>query len=475
MKVEKVNLNISSAQYQAQKPVYRISSQPDQTSFKGNISQSVIEKEINALNTPMLRGINKLKSNIGELQDICINALGTGLLAPIFIKYNPLSKTDEDTRTYSAWRQPVSAVLAVATQGTITIPFVKCINSMANTGWFDEECNMTPFKDKNYVEKMMKKLHPEMTKKQLTDKVNEFIENQDKELINGIKKENTVFYNFRNVPDPKKMDENKYKDLLRKTVDDMIKDEKEQLERCDKTKLPKRVERSEFYRTHYDESKSLLEEMSEKINNTEKVSDIKSYLKNKYKALKANKANKHLLDIISETKDLANAGKSDMAEKVNKMLGHVEKYKGFTSREAVAEEVQKSIASRVTEHKDTIKFLEDVQKAITDGKTASEIETMFTQKVKQLKEAGKEFRLADKVFSEEVASKLKTITKKHIEGVKRISTLVVALAMLPITCSLLNWIYPRFMDAVFPNLSNKKHGNEAKELVEKATKNSEVK
>ena len=142
MKVEKVNLNISGANYQAKKPVYR-QAHPNQTSFQGNISQSVIEKEINALNTPLLRGINKLKSNIGELQDICINALGTGLLAPIFIKYNPLSKTDEDTRTYSAWRQPVSAVLAVATQGAITIPFVKCINSMANTGWFDEECNLS--------------------------------------------------------------------------------------------------------------------------------------------------------------------------------------------------------------------------------------------------------------------------------------------------------------------------------------------
>ena len=114
--------------------------------------------------------------------------------------------------------------------------------------------------------------------------------------------------------------------------------------------------------------------------------------------MKANKANKHLLDIISETKDLANAGKSDMAEKVNKMLGHVEKYKGFTSREAVAAEVQKSIASRVTEHKDTIKFLEDVQKAITDGKTASEIETMFTQKVKQLKEAGIRLDLSNAIL-----------------------------------------------------------------------------
>ena len=334
---------------------------------------------------------------------------------------------------------------------------------------------MTPFKDKSYVERMMKKLHPEMTEKQLADKVNEFIDSQNKQLVNTIKKENTVYYNFRNVSDPKKMDENKYKDLLRKTVDDMIKDEKEQLERCDKTKLPKRVERSEFYRTHYDESKQLLEEMAEKINTTEKVSDIKSYLKNKHKALKANKANNHLLDIISETKDLASAGKYDMAEKVKKMLGHVEKYKGFTSKEAVAVEVQKSIASRVTEHKETIQFLEEVQKAITEGKTVSEIETMFSKKVKSFKEAGKEFRLADKIFSEEVASKLKSITKKHLEGVKRISTLVVALAMLPVTCSLLNWIYPRFMDAVFPNLSNKKHGNEAKELVEKATKNSEVK
>ena len=153
----------------------------------------------------------------------------------------------------------------------------------------------------------------------------------------------------------------------------------------------------------------------------------------------------------------------------------LKKYKGFTSKEAVAVEVQKSIASRVTEHKETIQFLEEVQKAITEGKTVSEIETMFSKKVKSFKEAGKEFRLADKIFSEEVASKLKSITKKHLEGVKRISTLVVALAMLPVTCSLLNWIYPRFMDAVFPNLSNKKHGNEAKELVEKATKNSEVK
>lgn len=43
---------------------------------------------------------------------------------------------------------------------------------------------------------------------------------------------------------------------------------------------------------------------------------------------------------------------------------------------------------------------------------------MFKLKIKEAKNANKEFRLADKVFSKEVASKLKELTKKHIEGVK---------------------------------------------------------
>ena len=56
----------------------------------------------------------------------------------------------------------------------------------------------------------------------------------------------------------------------------------------------------------------------------------------------------------------------------------------------------------------------------------------------------------------EVAKKLKSLTKSRIDGCKRIANLIVALAVLPISCSLLNWIYPRFMAAVFPNLSHKK-------------------
>ena len=107
---------------------------------------------------------------------------------------------------------------------------------------------------------------------------------------------------------------------------------------------------------------------------------------------------------------------------------------------------------------------------------------MFTREVEdyhkkavKLNLENKESRLKDKKFSFEVANKLKTLTNKHIEGVTRISTLIAALAILPVSCSLLNWIYPRFMDAFFPKLSSKKHNNESKELINNANKNSEVK
>ena len=68
--------------------------------------------------------------------------------------------------------------------------------------------------------------------------------------------------------------------------------------------------------------------------------------------------------------------------------------------------------------------------------------------------------------------KYKKNVEQNLKAHKQFTGIVISLAVLPITCCLLNWIYPRFMDAVFPNLSNKKHDNESKQLVEKAPKQS---
>lgn len=472
MNIDKINLNIKNSGYHSQR---QSKTKNNQIGFTSNIPQATIEKEINALNPSILRGINKLKNNIGEFQDICINALGTGLLAPIFIKYNPLSKTDEDTRTYSAWRQPLSALLAIATQGLFTIPIVSKINSMANEGALNLDCNKTPFKDKDYAMHLMKKLHPGLNKKQREALADEYIAKQDANLINTLKKENTVYYTIKGQTEPVKISQEKYTEVLNKTVDSMLADEEKRLKVCNDVKLTKRIERSEFYRNNYDTSKNLLNEIEAKINSTDDVKEITKFLKNKHKELKKAKANTQLLDMITETRILGSAGKDKMLEKVKRMQGHIEKYKGLKSKEQVVEAVKASISERINEHKDSIEFLNKVKKAIAENKTINEIEEMFKLKIKESKNANKEFRLADKIFSKEVATKLKEITKKHIEGVKRIATLAGALIILPISCDLLNRIYPRFMDIAFPKLSSKKHNNESKELVDKATKNSEVK
>ena len=496
MKIEKVNSNFVNSAYLDK---LNDKTASIQTGFTGSIPQAVIEKEINKRNPKVLKGINRLRNNIGEFQDICINATGTGLLAPIFIKYNPLSKTDEDTRTYSAWRQPVSAVLAILTQGLITIPVVKMIKNMANNGYLNEESNLTPFRDKKYIEKLMKKMHPEANKKELEKYVADYLKSSSGDLqstIHSLKQDNTVYYTVRTLFDkhtsktnsgdhPKtkrvKIDSKRYTELLNRTVDDIIKLEQKELDRCGKVKFTRRLAQSEFYRTNSQEALDLLNDMKTKINSTDNIPDIRKQFKTELRKLKSNKANQHLIDMLSETMVLSTAGKDKMLEKVAKMEGHVYKHMNKTP-EQVKEAVEKSVKERIESHKSAIDFLNKVKDAIKDGKTVSQIEEMFNQEVKEYHDKAVKLnfedtasRLKNKIFSEEVASKLKILTEKHIEGVKRVSTLIAALAILPVSCSLLNWIYPRFMDAVFPNLSSKKHNNESKELVDKATKNSEVK
>ena len=99
-----------------------------------NYSSKMILREINKNMPRSLKFFNNLYSKMGERQDIIINAIGTGVVAPIFIKYNNLSKTDSKTKTYSALRQTAMALIAVGLQAGITIPADKYIDKMAKTG-----------------------------------------------------------------------------------------------------------------------------------------------------------------------------------------------------------------------------------------------------------------------------------------------------------------------------------------------------
>lgn len=78
----------------------------------------------------------------GDVANVIITGLGTGLVAPLMINYNPLSKEDSDTKAYAAWRQPISAVIAVVTQVGITKQVEKTLKGMATEGRFGEKMNL---------------------------------------------------------------------------------------------------------------------------------------------------------------------------------------------------------------------------------------------------------------------------------------------------------------------------------------------
>lgn len=468
--IEKINVNLTNGSQLRSQNLNKRGTIPN---FTG-VSASEVKAGINQMQNPFMKWMSKFENNIGELQDVCINAVGTGLLAPIFIKYNPLSKTDEDTRTYSAWRQPISAVLAVCTSGLVTIPFSRLVKRMSNDGTFSEPLNKSPFQDKDFLTKQTKKAHPDWNDARIENHVNDTMKAQEDTLLRSIRDNDTVNYTYKSITDgkitTKSMSKEKFRDLLSRTVADLKENEQKQLDRFNNEKIPNRIERNEYFRTNPQKSKEFLDSISAKINGTDNIDEIKKFLESKKKSVKSDKV---LKQIVSDLIDYAGVDKESVKTKVDHMLDYHNASIGKNSKAEIEQMVKEGTAPRVKQYENSIKFLEDVEKAIKEGKSVKAIEELFNNK----KATANFFSesLQNKNLADEIIKKLKDLTKSRIDGCKRIANLIVALAVLPVACSLLNWIYPRFMAAVFPNLSNKKHGNESQELVDKATKNQEVK
>lgn len=479
MKVEKVNYIQHSAYNKCK------SAKSGMPSFQGSVPQQELVKELKNIIPPFMKVISKLSESIGEVQNIIINALCTGLVAPIFIKYNFLSKTDEDTRTYSAWRQPISAILAVATQAGMVAPFNSVIENMAYSGEYPEEYNLSNFKNENYIRKLIKKAEPNLTKDQLNKRVNEEIQKQHQELFDNIRNKNQILLKSANAPS-KPLSEKAYRETLLDTINSLIKQDKNKLDSC-KVKLEKRLHRSEYLSQNNGKAKAMLEEIKNNLDKNDNLSSVKNYLSTKSKSLKKEKADDELISMVQELLDRIKKintpskveGKQvinpkqiimeELRSKTNKMLAHVQKYNLIHDKSLIQEEVTRSVAEREKAFTKSLELLNSIKTDLTEGKnlTAADIEAL-------LKEHSKGVSFKDSAlhtnFIEEIITKYKNNINNNLKGHKQFTGLLISLAILPITCCLLNWVYPRFMDAVFPNLSNKKHDNESKDLIDKAPK-----
>ena len=436
------------------------------------ISELKMENEIKDFMPSAVKGMKRLCDNMGETQNIILNALGTGLVAPIFIKWNPLSKTDEDTRTYSAWRQPVSAILAVVTQVGVTIPFSKMIENRANAGFYDAKYNKTLFQDDKFITKKLKRIYPYTSKKQIQEMTQNKIAEQYQNLIHMIQDNKVIMSKEDGSPLP--MDDQKFKELVDKVLQKKIDFEEGELKKCNEITIPKKLKRGEYYRNHTEEAKQIFNELNNHLAKTSNPESIKNEVKQLKKQYK--NGDKELLAIFDDI--LGRRGNNDaelkiaLKDKLSGILRDIDYHTGFADAAQWKQGIiNYETESRINPIKESLEKLNNMKQMIANKQTVGQIEDYLDEIVTE-KEGHRLFKFK---LSKEVAAEMQKIVKNNLKAHKQITGLIVSFLMLPISCSLLNWCYPRFMDAFFPNLSNKKHPKEIKNLVNQANLQTEVK
>ena len=160
-------------------------------------------------------------------------------------------------------------------------------------------------------------------------------------------------------------------------------------------------------------------------------------------------------------------------KKVVGMLEAHSCYSKYTDFESLQEQIISEGKKRVNDLDGSITVLDRAKKMLEKNPQTT-INEIYEYIKKEVAARGIESIFEDFKLPERMIARLGKIVQSNASALKQMSSLVVSLAMLPVTCSLLNWTYPRFMDMVFPNLSNKKHDTESSNLIKRATKKAEV-
>ena len=165
MKVDKIGQN----QYVGPQKIQR---KQNQVSFKmktGSVGDMITDS-LKAKN--ILKKLKDLEWLKGETGGILITAIGTGLVAPFPIAFNPFVKAKEgatkeekkevqNTKFYTAMRQPISAVLAVLFQLGLLTPidrgFDALINNEEYSKHFRPSLDHSQYNTKSFVERKVVK------------------------------------------------------------------------------------------------------------------------------------------------------------------------------------------------------------------------------------------------------------------------------------------------------------------------------
>lgn len=417
-----------------------LSSSNDAPTFGAKKLDPEIINQINKGSGKLSKFLNYVGENQGEALNILVTAAGTAIVCPLFIAYNPFSKEDKNTKTYSAWRQPISAIIAVITQLTITKHFNNALAKLASTQNKDgkanfERADLRAQPHERYLTRIIKLEHPEWDKKQVQEEVKKRQIDAEKAEIRRLRK--------AMKDKPLAIKDLLNQDYYNRAESQLIEEIKAANLTDIETKFGKKID--EIWSTKLDKHlNKLLEE-------------------------KARSLGKNKQTLIQETAE-SMIEKEVTAEAVTKTIIRHLKSKGINVDNAISTCSAESIEAIIKELHLENKF--------ADGLDAQKIAEEIVNKLKHIREYESTRQMQDftsvkdmgRTFDEVLHNvKVKKLVRSKTSDAKRVFKtmntqlgLLVTLATLPFTCGFLNWAYPRIMEKIMPELTEKK-----KELTEK--------
>lgn len=472
-----------------------------------------------------LAAMKKLEWLKGEIGGILITALGTGLVAPIFIGTNPFVKAPKgaskeekqdviNTKWYTAMRQPISAALAIMFQVSALKPIDKYLdkkfNIEENSQFVNLHMDQSRLNNKSFIKTLVNKEFKDANKKKpslfrifsdgykntmearkaYTKAYDERVSEIGKEQLDKLAKE---FFNTGEITiGSRKLDNKTIAKLINRNIDDYITD-------------AKNLQIDDKGLSYYSERANILinnEEYLRKLfkNVPESDAEVEAFVKNLQSKETNNDVKKLLDEILERPSDIRRSrimrtlSRIDSIKtlcenphKYDKYLEKMERRNSIFDR-AVLKLIKKKIGNPYSFDK----YLEamsrrnaELDKVITrlslckiqnpDSATKSTV----TQTIDHIAEicnfknkkllasivhdtttfALEKDELLPKIYKDVTKSYKKFIEKKY-KGVNQISKIAIGVCItLPITCTALNWVYPRLMELLFPKLAGvKKEG-----------------
>lgn len=452
----------------------------------------------------LVKFLQKLKWFDGEEGRILITAIGTGIIAPLFIAWNPYVKPKEGatqdekdhlkrTQKYTAMRQPISAALAIPIQLSLVKPINNGLDILFNNKNYSKY--LPTFLDKNtlqdnkYIERQEKKklkgsnLSKKEKKAQLKTNVekvaNEQIANVSAGLLeNGqirIREGADGLADNKSVVEALKKQIRQYADEAnflrhnRFTNDELnrlFNNPQEALDASEKDGIKFYSERAEVLCNNEPELKRVLENLPKD------QKEITQYLKTELEKT----TNEGLKKIYTEIINISDS--SSQKSRCERTLERIKAIKEAcggkydkTKYVQYMEEIDNVILNRLQEFAKINKDLKENPQSIkeTIEKTAKNCifdsqDSKLNKIFHDLTTFGKDPEKLKAKIGKDIVKAYKEMMKLRYRFIKEVAGISLGLFVtVPITCHALNWVYPRFMDIFFPNLSRKKCQNHSVE------------